>query len=433
MNSFPFSRRTALKAGLALAASSVFPKQTFAAAAEANVEAAHDEIWRRFIDPYNILIDYADEDGKFPRPTPEECRAGKPNALGWWTPVENGAMFNGLYLDGICARWQHTRAEADRSKAQRLVKGLLLLASLGPPGFIGRGVATDGRTPYPMGSNDQTMPWIYGLWRYLRGGLATDGERAEIVAKFVELARVLESTSWRMPCMKGAPAPFRGSFAGFAWESAPRLLFLLKATHDLTGEAHWDELYHRSANESGGEPAISRWEICAQGMIYHKPTWRESWTGAPGVCGLRALWEMETDPALRDAYARGLTASLQMAADSLPLAEKYSNDNNLAFLHDWRVFNQWWQPQHSEQEAVDVAERQNKEFGRLSPRRYPEFVYVREPVFAAWVMTLCPDRTQVEPYREAILKVLAHYRYDRLYYSQFFPVEGAWYRLQAVG
>src|SRR6185503_1207699 len=53
------------------------------AEAAAGVEQAHAEIWRRFIDPHDILIDYADADGKFPRPTPEECRAGKPNALGW--------------------------------------------------------------------------------------------------------------------------------------------------------------------------------------------------------------------------------------------------------------------------------------------------------------------------------------------------------------
>jgi len=26
-------------------------------------------------------------------------QAGKPNALGWWAPIENGAMFNGLYMD----------------------------------------------------------------------------------------------------------------------------------------------------------------------------------------------------------------------------------------------------------------------------------------------------------------------------------------------
>ncbi|MEZ0276905.1 MAG: hypothetical protein ACAH88_18495, partial [Roseimicrobium sp.] len=55
--------------------------------------------------------------------------------------------------------------------------------------------------------------------------------------------------------------------------------------------------------------------------------------------------------------------------------------------------------------------------------------YVREPVFAAWVVTLCPDRAFVEQQREKIRAVLGHYKYDKLYYSQFFPAEAAWYRL----
>ena len=92
---------------------------------------------------------------------------------------------------------------------------------------------------------------------------------------------------------------------------------------------------------------------------------------------------------------------------------------------------EWWQPQNSEEEAVAVAERQSKELGRLSPRRYPEFVPMREPLFAAWVVALCPDPAVVAQQRDVILTTLSHYDYTRLNYSQFFPAEAAWYRLQA--
>jgi hypothetical protein len=57
---------------------------------------------------------------------------------------------------------------------------------------------------------------------------------------------------------------------------------------------------------------------------------------------------------------------------------------------------------------------------------------MREPIFAAWVVTLCPDAAVVAPHREAILTTLAYYDYTRLRYSQFFPVEAAWYRLQTL-
>jgi hypothetical protein len=341
-------------------------------------------------------------------------------------------MFNGMYLDGMVQRWKATRAEADKAKARRLVRGLLRLASLGPAGFIARGVSTDGRTPYPMGSDDQTGPWLYGMWRYVHEGLAEPEERATIVAKFVEVARVLESTGWRMPCNTGAPSAFRGTFAGHSWQHAPRLLFLLKAAHELTGDAHWEKLYRKAVVERGGEPAQTRPQICEQGMVFHNPKWRESWTGASSATALRGLWEMETDPELKGAYERGLVASARLAAEGVPLAAKFDNHSKAAFLHDWRVLNEWWQPQASEAEAVAVAERQSKELGKRSPRRYEEFAFVREPVFAAWVTTLCPVRAAVIPHRDAILTTLAHYDYTRLNYSQFFPAEAAWFRLEAL-
>lgn len=71
-------------------------------AAEA-VERAHRELWKRFVlerDDCGIVLDYAGLDGFVPLPTPEECADGKPNALAWWCPAENGAFFNGLYIDG---------------------------------------------------------------------------------------------------------------------------------------------------------------------------------------------------------------------------------------------------------------------------------------------------------------------------------------------
>jgi hypothetical protein len=249
----PLSRRSVLKAGAAFTASLSLGLRR-ARGADETADAAqkvHDEIWRRFIDKHDILIDYTDFDGSFPRATPEECREGKPNALGWWTPIENGSMFNGLYLDAAVNRWKISHAEADKEKARRIANALLFLASLGPPGFIARGVADDGKTPYPMGSNDQTSPWFYGLWRYLHEGLPTREERERIIAKMVEVANALNATHWLMPCNTGAPSPFRGGFGGFTWESAPRLLFVLKTMHDLTRDPKWAEMYQRAIEDDG--------------------------------------------------------------------------------------------------------------------------------------------------------------------------------------
>jgi hypothetical protein len=75
------------------------------------------------------------------RPSPDDCREMKPSALSWGVPTEDGAMFNGLYLDAMCSRWLVTKDEEARVKACRLVAGLLKLSSVGEtPGFIARGL-----------------------------------------------------------------------------------------------------------------------------------------------------------------------------------------------------------------------------------------------------------------------------------------------------
>jgi len=54
---------------------------------ERAVEQAHREIWRRFISSHGTFYDYTALGGTVLVPSPEECVADRPNALGWWTPI----------------------------------------------------------------------------------------------------------------------------------------------------------------------------------------------------------------------------------------------------------------------------------------------------------------------------------------------------------
>ena len=99
---------------------------------------------------------------------------------------------------------------------------------------------------------------------------------------------------------------------------------------------------------------------------------------------------------------------------------------------DWRVMNGAWKPQHSEQDAVAVALAGLKLQHAASPRMHIEKDYLREPCFAAWVVTLCPDRDLVTQHRADIEKVITHFDYQRVYLSQFFPAESAWWRLRLM-
>ncbi len=427
------SRRRFLASGLATAAAAgLAPRRALAAAdPAARAEVLHAEIWRRFIDPHGVLLDYAAPDGTVPIPTPEECRLGKPNALGWWSPIENGGFFNGLYMEAAVHRWRASKADADAAKIRRLAAGLMRLASVSDvKGFVARGFATDGRSHYAMGSDDQTLPWFLGLWRYLETGLASADERRAVVAKLVETADEIRGRGWQMP----AEPPFgvRGGFAGFLYYQAPRLLFVAKMMHAVTGDAAWDAVYRTALHERGGQGNRSRLELCERGMVYDHggPAHRHSWTTSNCAAVHRALWEMETDADVRAAYARGLERSAVVAMESLPLAQELDPAALPPFDADWRKLNELWEPQPTIAKATEVAEAQSKLLGRLSPRRGQEHRFVREPSAAAWIVTLAPDAAALRARAPAVERVLAHLPYERLIYSQFFPLECAWHRLR---
>ena len=391
---------------------------------------AHTEIWRRFIDKFGILIDFADLDGSVSLPTAEELRDGKPNALGWWAPIENGAMFNGLYMDAAILRWKRTQSPDDATKARKLLEGLLLLNSISDvKGFIGRGVGADGKSHYPMGSNDQSSPWFLGLWRYWDSGLATAEEKQRIAKHLIETAEAIMALKWQMP----AEQPFgkRGGFTGFSFDSAPRRLLTCKILHLVTGDTKWDKLYHHALTERGGKENRTRLEICEHGMVFEYAKYH-TWTSCTCVGAVRALWEMEKDETIRAAYAKGLQASADLAFKNLPMAEKFDNADRSPFDMNWRMMNADWKPQHTEQEAQDLAHLQLKNFLKVSPRRAKETEGVREPTAAAWVVTLAPDPTILKSRAPDVERVISHYDYTKLYYSQFFWVDAAWERLQAL-
>lgn len=407
----------------------------FAATPGVAAEQAHTEIWRRFIDRHGVMVDFTDLDGSVNLPTPEECRQGKPNALGWFQPIENGAMFNGSYMDAAVLRWQHTKSPEDADKARRLMEGLLLLNSISEvKGFVGRGVSTDGKAHFAMGSDDQTAPWFWGLRRYLDSGLATGPERERITAKLVETADAIVDLDWRMP----AEPPFgtRGSFGHFHFDSAARQLFVMKMMHAVTGQTKWDTIYREALGKRGGDENLSKQEICQRGMDFwyaRRPKMTHNWTSASGVAALHGLWELEEDAALKEAYAEGLRASATLAAQTLPLAEQFDPNDQGAFSQDWRsAMLPHWKPQQTAKEAQAVASTQSREFTKISPRRSKENSFIRESASAAWIVTLCPDPAVVKQHAVGLERVIRQYDYRRLYYCTFFWVEAAWWRLEAA-
>jgi len=393
------------------------------------VQAAHDALWARFVDAHGLILDYVGLDGELSRPTPEECALCQPNGLSWGAPNENGAFFGGVYLEGMVNRWLLTGRDEDRERARRIAGGLMLLATVGErPGFIARGVADDGHSHFPIGSNDQTTPWLVGLWRYVNSGAPDAAERDRIVAQMVEVVEVLRECDWRTPCDR-PPFDFRNSLAEMNFENAPRLPWVCLMMAHVTGEAVWHERYETvlSAPDPSGGP--TRLDICRRGMIWERPG-PYCWTAANSVTALRGLWEMEDDPARKQAYAEGLRHSAELAAESLPLALRFDHNDPRPFSCHWRVANELWHEQRTVAEAVELGRRQYPRLAQESPRWPYEANNVREPLFAAWIVALCPDGDLVAAHTPAIMQAVRHFQYDRLYLSHFLPAELACYQLQ---
>jgi len=394
----------------------------------AAVENAHGELWRRFMDPHNLLYDYADRNGEVRVPTPEECREAKPNGLGWWSPIENGAFFSGLYLAGLVNRWRATGRTLHRNEARRVAQGLLRLSSVGrSPGFIARGVATDGSGFHPAGSDDQTLPWFYGLWHAVKSGLLDERQHEETVKAMVAVAEGLEANGWHMPCVPRSLGN-RGSWAGASPSGAPRVLFVTRAMYDLTADKRWLEVYRRLMHEKPHKSEKTRLELCGDGTLIDQHSRPESdyfafWTKANAQVSLNALCKLETDPAVRAHYERGRREFARAAAKHVARGWLFDNRDDLPFTPDWRQLDRLWRPQANPKEMVAVARPQLREWNRINPRLRYEARGVREPLFAAWIVVLAEDDKLTVGIRADVDAMLTRIDWTRLRWSSFFPAE----------
>jgi hypothetical protein len=389
-------------------------------------EQAHTVLWSKFVDKHGIIIDFVGE-----IPTPEECALSKPNAMGWFCPIENGPMFNGLYLPAAIERARRSNNAVDKENARRLVQGLLKCASVSDvPGMIVRGMATDGKSHYPLGSDDQTHPWFLGLYTYWKSNIPSAAEKREIVNKVKEVACVLNSNGWNCPCDGSFKGQSRGGFAGELFRDAVRYLFMLRAIYEMTGDDVWLERYKKALTECPGKSKLTRLEICAIGYkpdIAHfkwtsdwGPHWNWIYVGAQD--SLRNLIKMETDPAIKAQYQAGLTANVKEALAGLGDFEKFdNNDTNVFGSANWREVYSKWSPQKTQAEALKVSELGDKT--KAGERFNYEHRYMTAQIAGAAIVALAGDPA----HHDTVEKIIRHYDYSKLYMSRLFFAECAYY------
>ena len=392
------------------------------------IQQAHGELWADRVDSHGIIRDFVGD-----LPTPEDCSLGKPNAIGWWSPIEDGPMFTGIYLPAACERARRSGDEADRAKARRLAQGLIKCASVSDvPGFIARGIGTDGRCHYPLGSDDQTHPWFLGLHAYCMSDIPTTAERREIIAKMREVADVLETTGWRCPADGAFKGGYRGSYRGHLFRDAVRYLHLLKVMHEVTQDSVWQDRYEKARAERPTSSEETRVQICAEGYARDREAIQhiddhQQWIYVGSQAALAALVAMEKDDAIRAQYRIGLVANAKASLKALEVHREFDNHDTKVFGHaDWRSVFTTWFPQPTQAEAERLSRISDKT--RRGERKSYEQRLMQNPLAAAAIAALAGESGN----REAIEHTILHYDYSKVHMSTFLFAECAWYALPLV-
>ena len=393
----------------------------------AAMDRAHAVLWSKFIGDDGLIHDYVGD-----LPTPEDCQQGRPNAIGWWSPIENGPMFTGTYLAAICQRARRSGAAADRHEARRLVRGLLACASVSEvPGFIARGMGTDGKCHYPLGSQDQTHPWFYGLHAYATSGIPDADERKSVVDKMREVAEALQAVNWKCPCDGAFRGQFRGDFQLFRHHGAAMYLFILRAMYDVTGEGVWLDRYQQAMSERCERTGRTRLEICAAGYPYDREQIKhidrsQLWIYVSSQGGLAWLAGAETDAAVRAQFRAGLDANARGALAVIGDYRTFDNSDAKLFGHArWREAYPGWFPQQTQADAERLASTGDRSV--LGERKSYEAQRMRNPLAAAALIALAGYQDGQASVREAI----CHYDYTRLNMAELFFAECAYYALPA--
>lgn len=389
------------------------------------IEQAHAQLFSQHVDKHGVIRDYAGD-----LPTPEDCALGKPNAIGWWSPIENGPMFTGLYLPAACERARRSGSSEDKEQARHLVQGLIKCASVSDvPGFIARGIGSDGSCHYPLGSDDQTHPWFLGLYAYVTSGLPSDDERRQIVAKMTEVADVLAANGYRCPADGAFKGEFRGGYKGHLFRDAVRYLYILRAMHEVTHDRTWLDRYHTALAERPEKDGKTRAEICDEGFAADRHAIKniegsQLWIYVGCQASLAQLAAMETDEVIRSHFLAGLAVNASNSLAQLEGYQQFDNNDAKPFGHThWREGYSVWFPQPTQADAERLAKTGDK--SKLGTRKEYEAKYVRNPLAAATIIAL----TGNNEHREAISQVIRHYDYTKLHMAEFFFAECAYYSL----
>lgn len=384
----------------------------------------HDLVWKRFVRmPYGHVLDYTDADGNIYVPTADECKKAMPNPLGWWTPIENGAFFTGLYVHALIAKYNNCKDEKTAEEIKILMDGLFLLQDVGTvSGFIARGVADDGKSHYPFSSEDQFTPWVLSLYSFYKCDLCDC--KASVKERLLRALTAVRDNGWNIPCdVEGLYYCRWGSTS--AWRGVCKMLLCARIIYELTGEEKDLKLYRDLATSHPGDSIYTRLEIASHGYSHDLVAFlgtKQNWICACAHFGLRELVALDSENA--EYFKSGLRNNGITALGVVDDMKKYDNSKE-GFDINWRRLNSLWEDYGNDvTKGLSIANRENTYWQKeVVPHRKMEHEILGNAVFSALIAITCGEERISRLATEKMIDNCACVDWENLHLSYAFVIE----------
>ncbi|MBQ9759801.1 MAG: hypothetical protein IJW16_00470 [Clostridia bacterium] len=318
-------------------------------------------------------------------PTAEEVCSVYPNPCGYGTGMEDSMINGGSMLLACIGRYQ-TEGDAEAlDMAHRLVRGILdCQATARSHGFLPRSVIpTDGKSHYIDSSRDQYTLCVFGAYRFLASGLATEEERRRIASMLVSFAEraeqnVTPENGFDLLREDGMPTLCTVMWGdGLGNHEFLRLPMIYLAAWYASDDAHWLKLYRTYREE-----AIER-SLPMTGRYWHLYTLQQM------QMSVRLCYDLDPDEGMRERYGEILCAVADHIEHLIPQTRRQ--------LHEREDYNAHFRSIHE----TEMAERGGHVAGgypNLAPVRAEanSFFVLQDAVDTLNVLNLCPDRVPSE-------------------------------------
>ena len=387
------------------------------------VTIIHDIMSKNFISEDGLVYAYEGE-----LPDVKDCERGFPNALGYWTVIENTPMFTGSYLSAMVTRAERMGTRESAEECRRLADGLLKIASVSDvPGMIVRGFGKDGRCHYSSSTTCQYIPWFTGLHTYGTSRICPWDMKLRIRDKLQEIAGCLLKYDWKCPCDGPLKGCFFGSInsKGLPHRDSAHYLFVLMVMYDITGDSVWLDRYNKAKTDFIESAGCTRLQACGKGWrldtkVYNAEHDGNMWIYVCTQECLSELYRLEKDDYARESYLHGLLSNAEFARPYMFLAARYDNNKGKEFKYrNWRS-GYSWNMQTNITQALEVSRTGKRDI--LGDRKWYERKYVSQPLCAA---AICAHAGM---YRSEVLKTICRYDYNQINISEFFFGEIAYWK-----